>query len=302
MFAACLLLIIAITGGTLLTFLFDRRAPRAARLCMGAALGLALMATLGFLLALALGLGPASIVISALILLLPLLLLLSGEYRTVILQAIRPADRSGRVGLGYLIFYLATAILLGMVFGRAAFERADGIFTGFINNIGDLPLHFQIVNSFVQGNNLPPQDPTYAGVRFAYPFMVDFLTAMLIRCGAGMIAAMWLQNMVLALSLVGLLHYWTLLLTRNRLAGVIAPLLVLFSGGLGWWLLFSDVGSGDGFCATCGCSGPAYTLSLVARRRPRRFFGSIPTTASRTRRVGCRCRTSSARERRTPPG
>src|SRR6476660_2263506 len=147
-----------------------------------------------------------------------------------------------------------------MVFGRAAFERADGIFTGFINNIGDLPLHFQIVNSFVQGNNLPPQDPTYAGVRFAYPFMVDFLTAMLVRCGAGMIAAMWLQNMVLALSLVGLLHYWPLLLTRTRLAGVIAPLLVLFSGGLGWWLLFSDVSGGDGFFSTLGNLQHDYTI------------------------------------------
>ena len=80
MLAACLLLIAAITGGTLLTFLFDRRAPRAARLCMGACIGLALLATLGFLLALVFGLGPATIVLSAVILLLPLLLLLHGEY------------------------------------------------------------------------------------------------------------------------------------------------------------------------------------------------------------------------------
>jgi len=74
--------------------------------------------------------------------------------------------------------------------------------------------------------------------------MVDFLAAMLVRAGAGVLAAMWLENMLLALALVGLLHYWTLLLTRNRAAGLIAPLLVLFSGGLGWWLLFSDLHSG----------------------------------------------------------
>jgi len=261
MFAACLLLIIAITGGTLLTFLFDHRAPRAARLCMGAAIGLALMATAGYLLALVLGLGPASIIISAFILLLPLLLLVLGEYRAAILQGIHPASGSGSVGVGYLIFYLAAAILLGMVLGRAAFEHADGIFTGVTNNLGDLPLHFQVINSFVLGNNVPPQDPTYAGVRFAYPFMVDFLTAMLVRAGAGLIAAMWLQSMVLAVSLVGLLHYWTLLLTRNRLAGVIANLLVIFSGGLGWWLLFSDVGSsGDGFFSMLGSLQHDYTI------------------------------------------
>jgi hypothetical protein len=110
---------------------------------------------------------------------------------------------------------------------------------------------------------LPPEDPTYAGVRFAYPFLVDFLTAMLVRAGAGVTAAMWLQNMVLALSLVGLIHYWTLLLTRNRLAGVIAPLLVLFSGGLGWWLLFSDAGSIDGLFSTLGNLQHDYTIISV---------------------------------------
>lgn len=262
MFAACLLLITAIVGGTLLTFLFDRSAPRAARLCMGACIGLALLATAGFLLALWLGLGTAAIVLSAVILLLPLLLLLNGEHRALILNGLRsPASSSGPGwSIGYLVFYLALAILLAMVFSRAAFARPNGIFTGVTNNLGDLPLHFQVINSFAQGHNLPPEDPTYAGVRFAYPFLVDFLAAMLVRAGADVISAMWLQNMVLALSLVGLIHYWTLLLTRNRLAGVIAPLLVLFSGGMGWWLIFSDVSNGDGLFSTLTNLRHDYTI------------------------------------------
>ena len=255
MFAACLLLVIATLGGTLLTFLFDRSASRGARLCMGASIGMALMATVGFLLALVLGLGAATIILSAVLLLLPLLLLLDRERRSVILNALHSsapaAQKSGAAGIGYLAFYLAIAILLAMVFNRAVFERPDGIYTGVMNNLGDLPLHLQVINSFAQGHNLPPEDPTFAGVRFAYPFLVDFLAAMMVRAGAGVIFAMWLQNIVMAMALVGLLHYWTILLTRNRLAGVIAPLLVLFSGGLGWWLLFSE-GSGDGFFATLG--------------------------------------------------
>ncbi len=147
-----------------------------------------------------------------------------------------------------------------MVFGRAVFERTDGIYTGVTNNLGDLPLHLQVINSFVQGHNLPPEDPTFAGVRFAYPFLVDFLAAMLVRVGAGVIFAMWLQNMVLALAFVGLLHYWTILLTRNRLAGLIAPLLVLFSGGLGWWLLFSDASGGEGLFSTMASLQHDYTI------------------------------------------
>ncbi|MGC2743786.1 MAG: hypothetical protein WA672_11400, partial [Candidatus Angelobacter sp.] len=64
---------------------------------------------------------------------------------------------------------------------------------------------------------------------------------------------------VMALALVGLLHYLTVLLTRNRLAGVIAPLLVLFSGGLGWWLLFSETSS-NGFFTTLGNLQHDYTI------------------------------------------
>ncbi len=97
-----------------------------------------------------------------------------------------------------------------------------------------------------KGNNFPPQDPTFAGARFAYPFLCDLLTAMLVRAGADVITAMWLQNMALALSLTGLMHYWTWRLTRSRLAGLIAPLLVLFSGGLGWTWVLMELHNSEG--------------------------------------------------------
>ncbi len=153
------------------------------------------------------------------------------------------------------------AILLAMVFSRAVFERPDGIYTGVINNLGDLPLHFQVINSFTQGHNLPPQDPTLC--RRALCLSISrsiFLPPCWCAAGAGVIFAMWLQNMVLALALVGLLHYWTLLLTRNRLAGVIAPMLVLFSGGMGWWLLFSEVSGSDGFFSMLAKLPHDYTI------------------------------------------
>ncbi|HET9839134.1 MAG TPA: hypothetical protein VFR84_12920 [Candidatus Angelobacter sp.] len=268
MLAACLLLVIAVLGGTLLTYVFDPAAPRAARLCTGACLGMALMAGVGFLFALWIGLNSAGVAVSALVLLLPLLLLIKSRFRAQVVAQFwfsaakpkRQLSQQQRSRVGYWLFYLAITLLLGLVFSRAVYARPDGIYTGFPNNLGDLPLHMQVTNSFVHGQNIPPEDPTYAGARFAYPFMVDFMTAMLVRAGAGIISAMWLQNMLLALALVGLLHYWTLLLTRNRTAGLIAPLLVLFSGGLGWWLLFSDYGASDGFFSLLGNLPHDYTI------------------------------------------
>ncbi len=263
MLAACLLLACAIIGGALLTFLFDHGAPRAVRICLGACIGLPLLSSVGFTISLWLGLNATSLAISAMVVLLPLLLLLNAGYRTRILgQFAQPRRKSARSSwnLAYISFYVAIAILLGLVFNRVVIERPEGIFSGVLNNLGDLPLHMQVINSFVQGHNIPPEDPTYSGARFAYPFMVDFLAAMLVRAGAGIIGAMWLQNMLMGLALVGSLQYFTLQLTRNRRAGFIAPLLVLFSGGLGWWLLFSEPNSADGFFSLLGNLPHDYTI------------------------------------------
>src|SRR5258708_6337805 len=269
MFAACLLLVIATLSGTLLTFLYDHTAPFPARVCMGACTGMALLAGAGFLFALWLGLGAASIGLAVLVMLLPVLLLLrdnfralvTGEISTAVQSAFPASRRPNRRTVAYLLFYCGLTILLSAVFARAVYETPDGLFTGVSNNLGDLPFHLQVIASFAQGHNFPPQDPTFAGARFAYPFLADFLTAMLVQAGAGVISAMWIQNMMLALALVGMLQHWTLLLTRNRLAGLIAPVLVLFSGGLGWaWILQEVHNSGNGLIPLLGRLPHNYTI------------------------------------------
>jgi hypothetical protein len=90
---------------------------------------------------------------------------------------------------------------------------------------------------------------------------VDFLAAMLMRAGAGVLGAMWMESMVMALALAGMLHYWTLVLTRNRTAGLITPLLVFFSGGLGWAWIFQDVHQSDhGLIPLLGNLPHSYTI------------------------------------------
>ena len=246
-------MLIAITGGSLLSYFYSPDMHPAARLCAGICTGFALLATVGFVAASFLGMSVWALGVAAAALALPWLLLLSAGYRAQIAAALVDIRRGiGRTvahpsggAIGYAVFYILVAALLGMLFGHVMFQRTDGLYTGVTNNLGDLPFHLQIIASFAHGQNFPPEDPAFAGVRFAYPFMADFLTAMLVRAGASVIAAMWMQNFLLALALVGMVHYWTVELTRDRLAGAIAPLLILLSGGLGWWLLFADVSASD---------------------------------------------------------
>ena len=265
MFAACLLILTAAAGGTLLSFLYDRSAPFAVRIAMGVATGLPLLATVGYVAALAIGLGPASIILAASALAAPFLLLLRREFRSRVNLQLRADPQPDRSRPSHTLivvaFYCVLAVLMGVVFSHAAYQTPKGIYTGIANNWGDLPMHLQVINSFTLGGNIPPEDPVFAGVRFAYPFMADFLTAMLVRAGADMIAAMWIQNMALALALAGMLHYWTLLLTRSRRAGLIALLLVFASGGLGWVWIFHDLSDSPGGLITLLGSLPhSYTI------------------------------------------
>src|SRR5260370_7614615 len=137
-----------------------------------------------------------------------------GESGAALRKAAAAARKPDRITVTYVLFYCVIAILLSAVYSRAAYQTVDGIFTGVRNNLGDLTLHLQVIASFAQGNNFPPEDPTYAGVRFAYPFLVDFLTALLVGAAAEVLNAMCLQDMVLPLPLLSLLQSSTHLLTR----------------------------------------------------------------------------------------
>ncbi|HEV7377638.1 MAG TPA: hypothetical protein VGN95_23180 [Pyrinomonadaceae bacterium] len=242
------LALIAIAGGALVTYLFDEDAPLVARLCMGAGLGFAALGLFGFILASIFSLSYPVLIFSTILLASPLLILVKPLRRAQVNEDIREAVRGARRAIlhptrrtnVYIIFSALVVLLLWLVFDRAMIELPDGIYTGVKNNYGDLPFHLSIITSFSDGANFPPEDPTWAGARFTYPFMVDFVAACFVRAGASLRQAMLLENFVLALSLVGLLYRFTLKLTREWIAGLIAPALVLFSGGLGWWYFFKD--------------------------------------------------------------
>src|SRR6266540_2191223 len=121
-----------------------------------------------------------------------------------------------------------------------------GMHTAPANNYGDLPFHFSVITSFAYGENLPPQNPIFAGMKFTYPFLIDFLTAFFIRCGADWRSAFFVENLALALALVRLIEALTLKMFNNIVATRIAPVIFLFNGGLGFINFFREFGAQSG--------------------------------------------------------
>lgn len=254
MFISLALSLVAIASGTLLTYTWDEDAPLASRLCTGTCIGFALLGLIGFILALLVGLTTLTLIGTAAVLAVPVLLLRSPRLRAQVDQDLNKATRAisrattrpDRWTFIYFLFYAAVAIGMWLVFSRAMFERPTGIYTGVLNNYGDLPFHLSVITRFAFGQNFPPEDPTFAGARFTYPFMTDFVSAMFVRAGATLRDSLFIENYFVGVALIGVLHRFGQKLLRNRTAAILTPVLVILNGGLGWAMLFSDVNKTDG--------------------------------------------------------
>jgi hypothetical protein len=267
MLMALLLALAAIAGGTLATYLYDEGSPPFVRLCTGACTGFAALGLAGFLFASLLGMTPLTLGLATAVVAVPLAVLKSEAARARVREdwdaacnsVLRPSKGTPAV----FIFYAAAAVLFWLLFDRVLIETAGGGWaTGVTNNYGDLPFHLGVITSFVYGDNFPPQDPEFAGVKFTYPFVSDFVAACFVRAGASLKEALFLENFVLSISLVGLLHRWAGVLTRNRAAALLTPALVLLSGGLGWWMLFGEARQGgQGIFAMLGNLPHDYTIT-----------------------------------------
>ena len=250
MIASLLLALLVTLSGTVATYLYDENASLGARLCAGAALGLAALGLVSFVVASFIGLSGIAILFSIAICCSPLALLADANILKRFnqdLASVSAAIRQPELRtIGYFLFYSVVAVIFWRVFSRAVIEDKTGLSTGLLNNFGDLPFHLSVITSFAFGNNFPPEDPTYAGVRFTYPFLSDFVSAVFVRCGADLRESMFIENYILGLAFVGLVHRWALVMLRDRLAAILTPLIVLLNGGMGWKLLFDKAGSNEG--------------------------------------------------------
>jgi len=253
MIASLLLALLVTLSGTVATYLYDENASLGARLCAGAALGLSALGLVSFVVASLIGLSGTAVFFSTLICCSPLAILIDSNTLKRFERDLAGVSNGTRQLLrfeswtvAYFSFYVVVAVILWQVFSRAVIQDNTGLSTGLLNNFGDLPFHLSVITSFALGNNFPPEDPTYAGVRFTYPFISDFVSAVFVRCGADLRESMFIENYLLGLAFVGLVHRWALVMLRNRLAAIITPLIVLLNGGMGWTLLFDKAALDEG--------------------------------------------------------
>ena len=251
LFSLVLILGIA-AGGFALTYLFESDEPFMWRVAAGNVVGCAIFGTVGFVLAMMFGLNAATVAASFAITIVPVFFILKGERRKTFehdwAKAKGKLQGANLKKVLRFCYYAAFLVLFVFFFDRAMIENDQGIFTGGSNNLGDLPFHLGAIFGFTDGANFPPQNPSFSGAKFSYPFIADFLTACFAKLGIGAREAMLVQNVAWAFSLLVILESFIRRLTGDKFAAKLAPPLLFFSGGLGFLWFFSDYGAqGKGF-------------------------------------------------------
>lgn len=270
--------LLAVANGALLTLLVIEKTHVSNRIAIGSVLGIAALSWVAFLTALPLGLNATSISVTVAIFVAGLAVQVRFIGRGRIVAALREFGLS----LGGCVYYVAWAALLVWLFSRVVMFYPDGMHTAPANNYGDLPFHFSVITSFAYGENLPPQSPIFARMKFTYPLLIDFLTAFFIRCGADWRSAFFVENVALALALVRLIEALTLKIFNNVVAARIAPVIFLFNGGLGFINFCRDFGvQSEGLLNFLSRLPNTYTmnaeLALASSNVPLRW-GNVFTT------------------------
>ena len=244
MLLSLIILLLITFSGLALTYLYDEDAPMLARFGAGNVVGAALFSLVAFVVCCFFGMTTATVLLSLALSLLPLGLFGKKDFREKFSanfnEAKKSLDNTNWQKIASFAYYAALLLVLYFFFDRAMIETKDGIYTGGSQNLGDLPFHLGAIFSFTEGNNFPPENPSFAGAKFTYPFMADLITAYLVKFGAGVRAAMLAQNVFWGFSLIVVLEIFARKLTGSRLAGKLTPLLLLFCGGAGFVIFLRD--------------------------------------------------------------
>ena len=181
----------------------------------------------------------------------------------VIRQAIRDKGKLHRIiwersftPLAVLLCLLAPVFLYLFSTHMLQVGNDGAIYSGGESSYYDMAYHAAITNSFVHGANFPPVYTPMPPARLLYPFLPDFLTALLVVMGMSLHSGLVLTAVPLTLALTGIFYFFALRLitvvgvldeTRAVRAAVIATLLFLLNGGIGFVYFFQDWwASGDG--------------------------------------------------------
>ena len=120
-------------------------------------------------------------------------------------------------------------------------DSMGNLVAGHINVWGDWAAHFTMGSAMAYRQFLLPVSPLLSTAIFSYPFVADLLSAVLIRLGIPFLPAFTSLSLIFSVGLVFALFYFYKTLFQSQRIALLASLIFLLNGGVGWFYFAQDV-------------------------------------------------------------
>jgi hypothetical protein len=246
-----ILFLIAITAvGYLATLAVGAPLRAEERAVAGVVVGTVIVATVGFVVAWAIGMGRTAVLSSSLLSLVAVAVALRGRWAVVAAEG-RDLRRRSRLGWRdadhpwpLVAITLVSAVVSGRILALAYGSTPEGgVTVGHLSTFGDWSAHLAYTASFAHSDNWPPELPTAVGEPFSYHFGVDWFSAMFVPLGSSVQAGLQVSSWFLAMAFPGVVFMSARRFGSSRLGAGIGVFVFLASGGTAalWRFLFEDL-------------------------------------------------------------
>lgn len=134
--------------------------------------------------------------------------------------------------IGYFILFWSQAI---------STDAAGNIIANHVNIWGDWAAHFTMGSRMAFDKLLLLQSPFAIGKSFSYPFVSDLISAILIRLGVNFFNAFIIPSFIFSIVIVWALFFFYQKIFKSASTAIMASLLFLLNGGLGFIYFIRDI-------------------------------------------------------------
>ena len=134
-----------------------------------------------------------------------------------------------------IILAYAGAISLMLV------RNSAGVLKSTLPGWGDTALHISMINKLATSDPFELSHPLMGGVNLTYPFMVNFISAVFSKLGAGQLLAFRLPLYIFGVAWIILLFSLASRLLKSKYYAVLALVLIFWGSGFGFMVLREDL-------------------------------------------------------------
>lgn len=135
--------------------------------------------------------------------------------------------------------------LLLVLFGGVVFQvlvvDSNGFPSGTFIGWGDVAYHLDMIGHLAGSDPFVLDQPIANGATLSYSFLVNVLSAALLRFGLSLFSAWYIPAALFSITLVFGLYAFGKRLFSGRMLAIVLVVLVLFGGGLGFIYFFQDL-------------------------------------------------------------